>query len=91
MVLSVFLFLGLFASSHAQGSIAFDDVCQREQGVGDNLSCPRGDGDLQCYVNSWLCDDVVDCGDGSDEGRNIDRLDCEYIDLCISFWLISCE
>ncbi len=83
MAASVFLLLALFSCSYAQGPIGFDDVCQRELGVGDNLSCPRGDGVLQCYVRSQLCDGVAYCGDGSDEGRNVQSLDCECMHIYI--------
>ncbi len=71
------VFLSLFVCSSAQGPIAFNDVCMREQGRTDNLSCLRGDGTLKCYNRSQLCDGVSDCGDGSDEGLNIEGLDCE--------------
>ena len=60
-----------------------DDVCLREQGVTDNLSCPRTDGVLQCYPRSELCNGVEFCDDGSDEGRSLDALDCEYNDCVL--------
>ena len=42
----------------------------------DNLSCPRLDGVLQCYSRDMLCDGVQFCQGGSDEGTNLNALEC---------------
>ena len=70
------LILSLITCSTAQapatpGPIAFTRDCP------DNLSCPRDDGTLQCYSRSQLCNGNQDCVGGSDEGLNLNALDCE--------------
>ena len=77
------LLLSLITYSFAQAPIAFEDTCQDQQGIPDNLSCPRDDGALQCYRRSQLCDGVEFCDDGSDEGLNLNALDCEYNDCVL--------
>ena len=42
----------------------------------DNLSCPVLDDELQCYSRGMLCDGNQDCTGGSDEGVNIEALEC---------------
>ena len=69
-------------TSKGQSPIAFDDICLREQGVSDNLSCPNVNGTLLCYPRSELCNGVEFCDDGSDEGRSLNALDCK---MCIYY------
>ena len=42
----------------------------------DNLSCPLFDDDLQCYSRAMLCDGTQFCQGGSDEGENLNALEC---------------
>ena len=42
----------------------------------DNLSCPRVDDVLQCYSRDMLCDGTEFCQGGSDEGENLNALEC---------------
>ncbi len=61
------------------GPIAFDNICEREQGT-ENFACPRADGVLQCLSLSQICDGIEDCSNGAaDEGRNINSLDCKWL------------
>ncbi len=85
-VLKVFSFiLSLIICSTAQrpatpGLVAYDNVCQRKQGLPDNLSCFRDDGLLQCLLKSQLCDGTKDCANGYDEGvryYGYNSLDCK--------------
>ena len=72
------IFLALATRSAGQAPIATDDICLREQNVPDNLSCPRLDGQLQCYSRNELCNQVQFCADGSDEGNSLRALDCKF-------------
>ena len=71
------LLLSVITYSNGQAPIAYDDVCLTQQGFVDNLSCPRSDGALQCYARSALCDTTRLCAGGSDEGDNLNALDCK--------------
>ena len=78
-------------TSNGQSPIAFDDICLREQGVRDNLSCPNENGTLICYPRSELCNGVEFCVDGSDEGRSLNALDCRlncsmYYEVLCMYW-----
>ena len=42
----------------------------------DNLSCPRLDGELQCYSRDELCNGIILCAGGADEGVDLISLEC---------------
>lgn len=72
------LLLSVITYSRGQAPIAFEDTCQIQQGISDNLSCPEDDESLNCYPASQLCNGPEFCADGSDEGRSLNALDCKY-------------
>ena len=73
------LLLSVITYSNGQAPIAYDDICQTQQGIPDNLSCPQTDGTttLICYPRTELCNGDVFCNGGSDEGTNLNALDCK--------------
>ena len=74
-----FLLLNLITYAFGQGAIGNQDTCMEQQGVSDNLSCPRTDGQLQCFNRTNLCDGMAFCDDQSDEGIStiLGNLICE--------------
>ena len=76
-----FLLLNLITYAFGQGAIGSQDTCMEQQGIPDNLSCPRTDGMLQCFNRTNLCDGMALCDDQSDEGVHniLGNLICELM------------
>lgn len=81
-LLNIIITLLAWATKSAgQSPIATDDTCLREQAIPDNLSCPRVDGQLQCFSRNELCNQEPFCDSGVDEGTAalLSALNCELL------------
>ena len=93
------LLLAVVRRAAGQGLIGVDLPCQDpsedpdSSNPLDNLSCPRLDDELQCYSVNELCDGVILCQGGSDEGGEeggIASLECGKCDANLTGCLCRC-